>query len=79
MDETKSLGLAMKKWRKENQINWRDFGKKVDIPRSTFSRYENFEGAMPGGQTLLRLSALLGLSIDEIVKMAEYDAKTHEQ
>lgn len=57
----------LRKYREANRLTQEELAEKIDVSRQTISKWERGE-ASPDTENLLKLSALYGMTIDELLK-----------
>lgn len=68
----KSLAEAMLHWRHSRSYSLNDAAKATGIPQSTISSHEKRK-YMPTSESMKLLTNMLGVSLDEVLAMSEYD------
>lgn len=58
--------ITIKRYRKNNNLTQQDLATKLGVTQRMISYYENSE-VIPNGKTLMKLSELLNVSIDELL------------
>ncbi len=76
MDNEK-IGAFIKKLRQENNMSQNDLAEKIPINREAISKWENGH-TIPDSSTILRLSKIFNVSIDEIM-YGEFKTKENEK
>ena len=64
--DTRKLGLFLKQLRKENNMTQEQLGERIGVTNKTISRWET-GGYMPPVESLILLSDLYGISINELL------------
>ena len=67
------LGLFIREGRGRLGLSLRQAAEKWQLDKSELSRIESRERVNPGGQTLLKLSRGLGVSVDTLLTLGEED------
>ncbi|TAN32711.1 XRE family transcriptional regulator [Patescibacteria group bacterium] len=68
MEEKKTIGEKIKKWRAKKDLTQDALAKKADIPYSTIAKIESDVITRPTIQTVQKLAVGLGITLDELLK-----------
>ena len=68
MEERKTIGEKIKRWRTKKDITQDALAKKANIPYSTIAKIESDVITRPTIQTVTKIAAGFDISIDELVK-----------
>ena len=68
MEENKTIGEKIKKWRAKKNLTQDALAKKADIPYSTIAKIESDVITKPGIQTVQKIASGLEISIDDLIK-----------
>ncbi len=68
MEEKKTIGEKIKKWRAKRDITQDTLAKKADIPYSTIAKIESDVITKPSIQTVQKIAIGLGITIDDLMK-----------
>lgn len=75
--DSKKIGLFIKELRQKNNMSQNILAEKIPINREAISKWENGR-TIPDSSTLIRLSEIFKVSIDEIM-FGEYKSKENEK
>ena len=67
-NSSKTIGLKIKVWRKKKDLTQDSLSKKADIPYTTIAKIESDVIQNPSLQTITKIAAGLGITLDELVK-----------
>lgn len=67
-NKNKSIGDKIKAWRKRKEITQDALAKKANIPYTTLAKIESDVIENPSLQTITKIAAGLGVSLDDLVK-----------
>ena len=68
MEEKKTIGEKIKKWRAKKNLTQDALAKKADIPYSTIAKIESDVITKPGIQTVQKIAAGLAITLDDLMK-----------
>lgn len=68
MEELKTIGGKIKKWRAKRNLTQDALAKKADIPYSTIAKIESDVITKPSIQTVQKVAAGLDVSLDDLMK-----------
>jgi XRE family transcriptional regulator of biofilm formation len=68
MEENKTIGQKIKKWREKKNITQDALSKKAEIPYSTIAKIESDVITKPSIQTVQKIAAGLEISLDDLMK-----------
>ena len=68
MTEEKTIGAKIKTWRAKKDMTQDELAKKADIPYPTLAKIESDTVTNPTLDTVKKITAGLGVSIDELIK-----------
>lgn len=75
--DSKKIGLFIKELRQKNNMSQNILAEKIPINREAISKWENGR-TIPDSSTIIRLSEIFNVSIDEIM-FGEYKSKKNEK
>ena len=78
INEIIKVGNNIKKIRKERNISQKDMAKRLSMPSSTYSNYEN-NNREPNAQTLKKIASILNVDISEFLNISTSQNKTSEK
>lgn len=78
INEIIKVGNNIKKIRKERNISQKDMAKRLSMPSSTYSNYEN-NNREPNAQTLKKIASILNVDISELLNISTSQNKTSEK
>ncbi|WP_170253862.1 helix-turn-helix domain-containing protein [Acetobacterium paludosum] len=70
-----SVGETLKKYRKKCGFNAKEFAKKMGIPYSTYSNYEN-DNRKPSFETLAKLCGVFKITVDDFLMESSFNSDT---
>lgn len=68
MEEKKTIGQKIKKWREKRSITQDALAKKAKIPYSTIAKIESDVITRPTIQTVQKISAGLDIGLDDLMR-----------
>lgn len=68
MEEKKTIGEKIKKWRSKKDLTQDALSKKADIPYSTIAKIESDVITKPSIQTVQKIAIGLDITIDDLMK-----------
>lgn len=68
MSNEKTIGAKIKAWRAKKDMTQDELAKKANIPYPTLAKIESGAVQNPSIDTVTRIAAGLGVSIDELIK-----------
>ena len=69
--------MKLEQIRKEKGISQSQLATKMNVTQGAVSQWENGQ-VKPRADTLIKLAAILGCTVDELLKGEEKDAKTND-
>ncbi len=68
MEENKTIGTKIKKWREKKNITQDALSKKAEIPYSTIAKIESDVITKPSIQTVQKIATGLEISLDDLMR-----------
>jgi len=68
MTDEKTIGSKIKVWRAKKDMTQDDLAKKADIPYPTLAKIESGAVQNPSIDTVTKIAAGLGISVDDLIK-----------
>lgn len=78
INEIIKVGNNIKKLRKEKNISQKDMAKRLNMPSSTYSNYEN-NNREPNAKTLKKIAEILNVSTSDLLDINYYNNETSEK
>ena len=78
INEIIKVGNNIKKIRKEKNISQKDMAKKLNMPSSTYSNYEN-NNREPNAATLKRIASILNVDLSDLLNINNSDNDAYEK
>ncbi|WP_294404013.1 helix-turn-helix domain-containing protein [uncultured Clostridium sp.] len=78
INEIIKVGNNIKKIRKEKNISQKDMAKKLNMPSSTYSNYEN-NNREPNAATLRRIASILNVDLSDLLNINNSDNDASEK
>lgn len=68
MTDEKTIGIKIKAWRAKKDMTQDELAKKADIPYPTLAKIESDTVTNPTLDTVKKIAAGLGISVDDLIK-----------
>ncbi len=68
MTDEKTIGLKIKAWRSKRDMTQDVLAKKANIPYPTLAKIESGAVQNPSIETVVKIAAGLGVTLDELIK-----------
>lgn len=68
MTDQKTIGSKIKAWRAKKDLTQDELAKKADIPYPTLAKIESGAVQNPSIDTVTKIAAGLGISVDDLIK-----------
>ncbi|WP_294377786.1 helix-turn-helix domain-containing protein [uncultured Clostridium sp.] len=78
LNEIIKVGTNIKKIRKEKNISQKDMAKKLNMPSSTYSNYEN-NNREPSAKSLIKIAEILNVNLNDLLTLNKTNTKSSEK
>jgi transcriptional regulator with XRE-family HTH domain len=68
MTDEKTIGSKIKAWRAKKDMTQDELAKKADIPYPTLAKIESGAVQNPSIETVVKIAAGFGITLDELIK-----------